>query len=177
MKIKTKISFKQYRKLLFGLAYKKPMMKVIVCVALAMVLWITDYYLNIFPVPQPQIYQYITLMLITIVQPTVIYWTIKRNYDSSNILREPLEIQMTESEIKMQGKSFYMEMAWKTIFKVDEQTNWFLIYQNNLSAIIIPKSAFHKGQLEEFKKILEGIPNIPVHLKNKRTGKDVKKAI
>jgi hypothetical protein len=116
-------------------------------------------------VPEPKIYQYLTLVLITVVQPSVIYFTIKRNYYSSNHLGEPLEIQLTQHEIKMHGESFYTEIAWKKIFKIDELTNWFLIYQNSLSAIIIPKSSFHNTQLQEFKKILRGINNVPVHLK------------
>src|SRR4051794_38440789 len=125
MTIKTKISFREYRNLLFGLTYKKPMMKVIVCVGFAMLVWISGYYLHYLPVPRPEIYQYITLTLIAVVQPTVIYWTIKKNYDSSNHLREPLEIELTAGEIKMKGQSFYTEIAWKKIFKIDEQTNWF----------------------------------------------------
>jgi hypothetical protein len=163
MKIKSKISFKEYRKLLFGLTYKKPMMKVILCVAFAMLVWISGYYLHFLPVPKPAIYQYITLILITLVQPVVIYWTIKRNYDSSNHLRELLEIELTQDEIKIQGESFYTEIKWKKIFKIDEQTNWFLFYQNNLSAIIIPKKDFHGTQLEEFKRILSAIPKVPIH--------------
>src|ERR1700712_2609148 len=101
MKIKSRVSFKEYRKLLFGLTYKKPMMKVIVCIALAMLVWISGYYLHFLPVPKPEIYQYITLIVITVVQPVVIYWTIKRNYDSSNHLRELLEIELTQDEIKI----------------------------------------------------------------------------
>lgn len=165
IKIRSKISFKQYRKLLFSLAYKKHMMKLLLCVAFAMVVWIVSYYLHLLPVPEPKIYQYLTLVLITVVQPSVIYFTIKRNYYSSNHLGEPLEIQLTQHEIKMHGESFYTEIAWKKIFKIDELTNWFLIYQNSLSAIIIPKSSFHNTQLQEFKKILRGINNVPVHLK------------
>src|SRR4249920_1158434 len=146
MVIKTKVSFKEYRNLLFGLTYKKPVMKVIVFVAFSMVIWILGYYLHFLPVPKPEIYQYITLLLIAVVQPSVIYWTIKRNYDSSNHLGEQLEIEVTQSEIKIQGESFYTEVAWKKIFKVDEQTNWFLIYLNNLAAIIIPKKDFRGNQ-------------------------------
>jgi hypothetical protein len=41
------------------------------------------------------------------------------------------------------------------------------MYQNNLSAIIIPRKEFSSTQLEEFKKILSGIPNVPIHLKKK----------
>ncbi len=140
-------------------------MKVILCVAFAMLSWILGYYLHFLPVPKPKIYQYITLILITVVQPITIYWTIKRNYDSSNHLGELLEIELSKTEIKVQGESFYTEIKWEKIFKIDEQTNWFLIYQNNLSAIIIPKKEFGSNQLEEFKRILNAIPNVPIHLK------------
>jgi hypothetical protein len=165
MIIKTKISFPQYRNLLFGIMYKKPMMKLILGVALAMLVWILGYYLHILPLPKPEIYQFITLFLIVVVQPSIIFWTIRRNYYSSNHLREPLEIEITKTEINMQGRSFFTKIAWKNIFKVQEQTNWYLVYQNNLSAIIIPKTAFHKDQEEEFRNILEHLPKIPVHLK------------
>ncbi|MEP7237597.1 MAG: YcxB family protein [Ferruginibacter sp.] len=161
MTIKSKISFKEYRNLLFGLAYKKPMMKVIVCVGLAMLVWISGYYLHFLPVPKPLIYQYITLILITVVQPAVIYWTIKRNYDSSNHLREQLEIEITQQEIKIQGESFFLEITWEKVFKTDEQKDWFLIYQNTLSAIILPKRDFNSAQLETFKKLLSAAGAMP----------------
>ena len=140
-------------------------MKVIVCVGIAMLLWITGYYLHFLPVPKPLIYQYSTLILISVVQPVVIYWTIKRNYDSSNHLRERLEIELTPEEIKVQGETFLTVISWVNIFKIDEQKKWFLIYLNTLSAIIIPKKDFHGTQLEEFKRIVSTIPEAPVHLK------------
>jgi hypothetical protein len=167
MKIKTQISFREYRKLLFSLTYRKPIMKVILCFAFVMLVWILGYYLHFLPVPKPQIYQYITLSLITVVQPITIYWTIKRNYDSSNHLREQLEIELSQTEIKVQGESFYTEIKWEKIFKIDEEPNWFLMYQNNLSAIIIPRKEFSSTQLAEFKTILSAIPNVPIHLKKK----------
>jgi hypothetical protein len=142
-------------------------MKVILCFAFVMLVWILGYYLHFFPVPKPQIYQYITLSLITVVQPITIYWTIKRNYDFSNHLREQLEIELSQTEIKVQGESFYTEIKWEKIFKIDEEPNWFLMYQNNLSAIIIPRKEFSSTQLAEFKTILSAIPNVPIHLKKK----------
>ena len=141
------------------------MMKIILCVALAMLVWILGYYLHFLPLPKPQIYQYITLFLITVAQPTAIYLTIKRNYESSNHLKEPLQLEFTTEDVKMQGESFYTQIAWKKVFKVEELKNWYMIYQNNLSAIIIPKSAFHGRQKEEFELILKGISSVPVHLK------------
>ena len=167
MTIQTKISFKEYRQLLFSLAYRKPVMKIILFVGLCMLAWILSYSLHLLPVPKPQIYQYLTLFLIAIIQPAVIYWTIKRNYDSSNHLGEQLEIELTPHEIKIHGESFYTAISWKRIFRIDEQGNWLLIYQNNLSAIIIPKKDFHGTEFAELKKIIKAIPNVPIHLRSK----------
>ena len=98
------------------------------------------------------------------VQPCAIYLTIKRNFDSSTQLGEQLEIELNQQEIKVQGESFYTEMRLDKVFKIDERTNWLLIYQNNLSAIIIPKRDFTMAQHEELRQILTTIPNVPVHL-------------
>jgi hypothetical protein len=165
MKIKTKIAFKEYRKLLFSLTYRKPIMKVILGVAFAMVVWILGYYLRFLPVPRPQIYQYITLILITVIQPVVIYFTIRRNYNSSNHLKEPLEIEFNNKDIKVRGESFYTELTWEKTYNVTELTNWFLIYQNNFSAIIVPKKSFIGNQKEEFRQLLKSLGQTPVHLK------------
>jgi hypothetical protein len=165
MTIKTRISFREYRKLLFRLTYKKPIMKVVVAVGVAMLIWILGYYLKLLPVPKPEIYQFITLMLISVVQPIAIYLTIKRNYDSSNHLGEPLEINATETGINIRGESFYTELAWDKIFKVEEESGYFLIYQNNLSAILISKKELDPAARQEFCRILKAIPGIPIHLK------------
>jgi hypothetical protein len=87
MKLKAKVTIKQYLKLLFSLAYSKPVMIFLICFALLLVLWITLFHLDILNLPEPVIYQYITLLLIAVIQPTVILTTIIRNYYSSNHLR------------------------------------------------------------------------------------------
>lgn len=165
MTIKTKISFKEYCRLLFHLTYKRTILKVIVGVGLAMIIWILGYYLHILPVPKPEIYQYITLTLIAVAQPTAIYWIVKRNYDSSNHLGEQLEIDITQDEISIRGESFYTELGWNSIFKVEEEAKYFLIYQNTLSAIIISKKYLTKMETEEIKNIFNSISNVPVHFK------------
>lgn len=80
MTIKTKVNFKEYLKLLYTLAYEKTVLRLLVGVAMLILLWIIFYYLNIFSLPKPLIYQYVTLVLITLVQPISIYVTIRRNY-------------------------------------------------------------------------------------------------
>ena len=159
MTIETKVSFKEYVMLLYRLTYKKPVMKLLLFVAVAMVVWIIGYYSNILPVPKPTIYQYTTFVLITIVQPTVIYSTIRKNYRSSSHLKEELKIEFTTNEIRMRGESFYTVLDWAKMYKVQELKDWVLIYQNSLSAIIIPKRSL-TGNLREFKHLLHSIPGL-----------------
>src|SRR5436190_23334449 len=163
MTIKTKVSFKEYVLLLYRLTYKKPVMKLLLVVAVSMLVWIAGYYTNILPVPKPTIYQYTTFFLITIVQPTVIYTTIRKNYRSSSNLKEELKIEFTTTEIKMHGDSFYTVLDWAKIYKVQELKDWVLIYQNSLSAIIIPKSSLI-GKLREFKHLLQSIRGLTLKL-------------
>jgi len=48
---------------------------------------------------------------------------------------------------------------------VVELKKWFLVYQNNLSAIIIPKKSFLPNQVEEFKQLLTSIPGLSLSLR------------
>ena len=160
MKLKAKVTIRQYLKLLFSLAYSKPVMIFLICFALLLVLWITLFHLDILNLPEPVIYQYITLLLIAVIQPTVILTTIIRNYYSSNHLRETLDIDLSDDKIKIKGESFYMEILWTKIYKLAEKKNWFLIYQNNLSAILIPKKDLSTHQIKQIQEILGSVKTI-----------------
>lgn len=160
MKLKVKVTIRQYLKILFSLAYTKPIMIFLVCFAFLMILWITLYHLEILNLPQPLIYQYITLLLIAVIQPTVIFTTIIRNYYSSNHLRETLDMELAEDKIKIRGESFYMEILWPKIYKIVEKKKWFLIYQNNLSAILIPKKGLSPEQIKKIQEILGSVTTI-----------------
>lgn len=141
------------------------MILVVVSFGLAMLLWVLGYDFNFLSVPKPGFFQYFTLAIIGIGQPLVIFTAIWKNYKSNGHLRERLEIHFTKEEIKIKGESFYTELTWHKIYKVDELRNWFLIYQNTFSAIIIPKKSFHHNQEEDFKHLLKSIPNLPLYLK------------
>ncbi|MBI3882879.1 MAG: phosphatase PAP2 family protein [Sphingobacteriales bacterium] len=135
-------------------------MLLILFVDCLMLTWVLGYYGHFLPLPKPTYYQYFTIFLISIVQPIVIYTTIRNNYNSSNHLKEPLEIEFSDQEIKLTGDSFYTVLAWTKIFKVVELKNWFLIYQNNLSAVIIPKKSFSPDDEIEMKRLLRSITSL-----------------
>ena len=158
MKIKANVSFREYLKLLFSLAYEKPVMKILMGLAILVLAWIILYQLNLFNLPEPIVYQYITLLLIMVIQPLGIFYMIRRNYNSSNYLREKLDMELTDDEVKITGETFYMEIEWLKVYKIDERKNWFLIYLNNLSAILIHKKDLSKEKISQVREILKAVP-------------------
>ncbi|MBK8497956.1 MAG: YcxB family protein [Flavobacteriales bacterium] len=164
MTIRTKITLKEYTKLLFPLIYRKPMMIVILCAGVAVLGWVVGYALGLEFLPEPQIFQCITMALIVVVQPLMIFLTIRRTYISSNHLLEPLLMEFDQERIRMTGDFFYMEVIWAKTFKVVELRDWFMIYQNTMSAVIAPKRSFAPGEVDEFRRMLRSIPGLDLHL-------------
>jgi hypothetical protein len=164
IRINTSITLKEYLKLLLKLTYRKPVMILILTVDVIVITWIILSALKFRGVPKVTFFQYSTAMLITIVQPFVICSTIIKNYRSSSHLHESSIIEITNELVKIKGDSFYTELSWLKTYKVEELNKWFLIYQNNLSAILICKDSFRNEDID-FKEFLRNIPGLNLHLK------------
>jgi len=149
---------------LLKLTYRKPIMIVILCIDFLMLMWIVLWHLRMPDIPKIAFYQYTTVVLITFVQPAVIISSIRKNYQSSAHLKEKVEMEFTKEFLKIRGESFYTELTWTKSFKVKELNEWFLIYQNNFSAIMIPKKVFHKDSEEKFKHFIKSIPGLKLEL-------------
>lgn len=77
-------------------------------------------------------------------------------------MQEALEMEISQKEIKITGKSYYMEVKLENLFKIVEKAKWFLMYQNNLSAIIVSKKDMNSSDLKTIRKIITEIDNVPV---------------
>ncbi len=76
-------------------------------------------------------------------------------------------MEITSHEIKIKGDSFYLEIKWHKIYKIVEKPRWFLLYQNSLSAILIPKNVMSAAEVVNFRGILKKIEDdLIIDLKN-----------
>lgn len=57
-----------------------------------------------------------------------------------------------------------MEVYWHKMFRIVEKKKWFLIYQNSLSAILVPKRDLTKKETETFIQTLKSLKKVPVEL-------------
>ena len=164
--VKGRIRFKEYVFLMYRLIYKKPLMILVLCAGLLMLAWILAGNFDLMDLPPPPAMPYVACTFILLIQPLLIFFTIKRSFDSNHLIHEPHEITFTRKEIKIRGNSFYTEYFWATTHKVEELKEWFLVYQNYLSATLIHKRYFNKEELREFKDLLRSIHDLDLNLKD-----------
>lgn len=166
MTLTTKVSLKQYTRLMFMLAYRKPILILLVCFNLLMIGWVVSYFADWLSLPQPEYPQYLAIFLISIVQPLVIYLAIRSNYKSSTRLNSEMKLTFTHEKLIISGHMFYSEFSWHKAYKLVEYKNWFLVYENTLAAVLIHKSDISKAAQLEFKALVKTIPDLDLRLRN-----------
>lgn len=94
-----------------------------------------------------------------------VYFQSKRNYASTKSIREPITYSFDASGIHIKGDSFESDLKWSTIHKVQETKRWFLFYQNNVAANIVPKSSFEsQEQLNALRELISSQKNLKFKL-------------
>ncbi|MFZ7116802.1 MAG: YcxB family protein [Bacteroidota bacterium] len=74
-------------------------------------------------------------------------------------------MEVSKEDFKIKGESFYLELIWDKVFKIVEHSQCFLIYQNNLSAVIILKKDLNPDEMIEIRNIFSQFSGIPVDIK------------
>lgn len=80
--------------------------------------------------------------LFTFLMPVSIFTSSNRNYDSNAYLQEETHWTVTESSMKIEGKSFKSESDWSTAHKISRVGKNILIYKSRAVATIIPVRCF-----------------------------------
>lgn len=165
MTLTTRVSLKQYTKLMFMLAYRKPILILLVSFNILMIAWVISYFAGWLKLPEPEYPQYMAIFLITIVQPLMIYLAVRSNYKSSTRLNSEMKLTFTHEKLIISGHMFYSEFSWYKAYKLVEYKNWFLIYENTLAAVLIHKNDITKEEQLKFKALIKTIPDLDLTLR------------
>jgi hypothetical protein len=93
-------------------------------------------------------------LFVTVGQPVQLYFTAKRNYNSNWRISETIVYEFDNESIQLTGESFNSKLSWNKIFKVTENNDWILIWQNRQVANVVPKRDFKNEDLRIFKDIV-----------------------
>lgn len=154
MEIQTKIIFKDYWNLHLN-NFPKNVLSLLIIFLVPIVLSI--YFYKIFEDTFQNnnlIYFIILLIFIFIYFPYRHYKTIKKVFYSNKKIQENIIYTFNEEKIHVKGESFESEFTWKSIFKLKELKDWFLIYQSMNVMNIVPKKNFTKEQIHELRQII-----------------------
>ena len=168
MKIRSKISFSDYLKLCYTLTYKNRANIVVSLIALSILLFSLQYFFTGRPAllgRGPIISLLIFVGLFTLIQtPLLVYFAAKKNYQTSQKIRDEIEYEFTKERFAMTGNSFTSEMGWDTIYKIHELDRWFLIYQNGMVANPISKRDLSAEQVDSLRQLFRSLRNVQLKL-------------
>lgn len=90
---------------------------------------------------------------IVVVLPIMTYIGARRLYSSQPQINERISYTFGENGITIVGESFRSEIKWNMVYKIVEWENWVLLYQNSLTANVIPKECFG-DQMPQFRELV-----------------------
>ncbi len=158
MKIKYKISQKEYIRLMYFLAYRRPV--VIVTLLLGFYLIYLDVkiimsgQLNFIPISSI-VFNISILLGAFILYPLWYYYKFRKDYKTNKVISLETTSIFKEDIIQDVGESFTVELAWKNIYKVEELKNWFLFYHSKSTYGFCPKRVMTKEQISELRNMIK----------------------
>jgi hypothetical protein len=75
------------------------------------------------------------------------FFSIRFAFNSNRNIQERIDYTFTEERIHTRGETFEEDFTWSSVYKVRENKDWFLIYQNPQIMSMVPKSFFTKEQV------------------------------
>jgi hypothetical protein len=132
--LQVKIELPEYRRLMFTLTYRKPVIVFVHFMAGSLVILAVlqaryDWFVFVF----------VALLLYI---PLSVYLATASNYKASKALHEPILFEINPDGITSRGATFNSTIDWKLLHTTKELKDWFLLYTSKQVAVLIPKRAF-----------------------------------
>jgi c-di-AMP phosphodiesterase-like protein len=157
--IQTQLSLDDFTKASYHLLYRKLLVKLLT--GFGIYILIIDAF-TFFTEGQFDWYRIFVGLFLIIGFPLQVKLTAKRNYKSNRRMGERITYEFDKELIQLTGESFNSKMTWGKIYRVTENKDYFLIWQNRQVANIIPKRDLNKNEIQTFKEIVnhqKGIRN------------------
>ncbi|MFN3755145.1 YcxB family protein [Flavobacterium sp.] len=165
MHIKTKIDTKKYLKLMFYLTYKKPLIILMHLIGVVTFIYSLLYFSGIIILEEMPLIPLIFGFIMTFMIPISLYKNFKKNFLSNKRIQENIEYEFTNVKMKIIGESFNSELELNKVHKIVELKNWFLIYQSEQVANLIPTENLNENEVKVLREIFRNQSNVKLELK------------
>lgn len=153
IRIETKLTFREYLKLVYRLNLRSPLSLIVLCIIAVVALVICIPFAQgkttveefaahtLFP---------LGLLLYYVIR---LYFHAKKQYRAIRAIQGQIAYEFDTAGIKAVSGISNTEISWESIDKVVELKGWVLIYKKNKSAFMIPKADFG-SQLSDFRALV-----------------------
>ncbi|HEX6892936.1 MAG TPA: YcxB family protein [Chryseolinea sp.] len=142
--LETKVTLSDYRKLMYLNTYTHP---IFLFVHLIGIMFIAFYFMS-----DGDIWIPLFAVLFLSYLPIAVSRNAKKVYNSTKTLHEQITYTFTPESIEAKGETSDFTIKWQSMHKVKETKNWFLLYTNVQSALVVPKKSFHSdAEIEKFR--------------------------
>ena len=167
MIIKTRFTGKEYAALMLSLIYRRPFVIFLSALGLYSLIILVLYCVGIrLPfVTYDNLSIPCGLAIAIPLFPLLGYRQFIKTFNSNKLLAEEITYEFTNDLIKSSGSSFQSEREWTSTRKVRELKGWFMIYQSDTIASLIPKKCMTDEQVIELRNIIRSYPSIKAKLR------------
>jgi hypothetical protein len=148
-----KIAYKDYRDLIFGLSFKKPVYLILLVVMILYLLTIMNNGVSKLNHPESNYFVFIFLGF-AILSPILTFIQINKSYKSNRIFQEHLEYFLNNEFIQIKGETVDSIQRWTHFFKIKETKKFIMLYQGEIVATLLDKNMFNPGDLAEFRRFI-----------------------
>ena len=158
IKVTTKLTFEDFRKVNFYFLYRKTGTKVALVIGTIIMLIVGFNYatetpfFNSFPaIP------FALGLVMTVFPPYSVFRTARKIYDSNKMINEKIEYEFDKDQISISGESFHSKISWGKLHELSTTKSWFLIWQTKQVANVIPRRDISDNQIETIKGLVKDI--------------------
>lgn len=151
-----RIQYKDYRNLIFGLTFNKPLFLfagLMLLLSLVYNLYLEENVINYLKTN----YSILLVLIIVFIFPIIVLIQIKKAYNSTQILNESFEYTLDNESIHIKGHMIESTQSWSRFYQMRETKKFFMFYENTTIAVLLNKDMFSDRDLIDFKDFVRSL--------------------
>lgn len=150
------IEYLDYRNLILGISFKKPIYLVVLGI---MLLFSLTFFANKENMVSQLDSNYFIFIVIGIflLSPFFTLIQIKKLYNTNSIFQEKLDYNLTNDTIHIKGDTVDSTQKWTRFYQIRETKKFFMFYQGKMVATLIEKKMFSETELNEFQSFIKSL--------------------
>ena len=150
------IEYIDYRNLILGISFKKPIYIVVLGILLLFSLTFVVNRENMMNQLDSNYFIFI-IIGVFLLSPFFTLIQIKRLYNTNSIFKEELNYILTNDSIQIKGETVDSTQKWTHFYQILETKKFFMFYHGKMIATLIDKKMFLENDLQEFQRFTKSL--------------------